>query len=116
MITKVKGTGIELTDAIKQYVDEKFSDLTKFFDNIQSMDIDIGMRSQHHHKGKIFYAEINVLVPGREIRIVKDSEDLYKAIDKVRDHLKNELKEFKERLRHKDKKTLRGQKEYKIED
>ena len=116
MITKLKGTGIELTDAIKQYVEEKFGGMTKFFDNIQSADIDIGMRSQHHHKGKIFYAEINAHVPGKDIRIVKDSEDLYKAIDQVRDHLKNELKEFKEKLRHKDKKKLRGQKEYKIEE
>ena len=55
-------------------------------------------------------------VPGKEIRIVKDSEDLYKAIDQVKDHLKNELKKFKEKLRHKDKKKLRGQKEYKIEE
>ena len=116
MILKVKGTGIELTDAIRQYAEEKFSDMTKFFDNIQNADIDIGLRSQHHQKGKIFYAEINVSVPGKEIRIVKDSEDLYKAIDKVKDHLKSELKEFKERLRHKDKKVLRGQKEYKLEE
>lgn len=116
MIIKVKGTGIELTDAIKQYAEEKFGDLTKFFDNIQSVDIDIGMRTHHHQKGKVFYAEVNIGVPGKELRVVKDSEDLYKAMDKVKDHLKSELKEFKEKLRRKDKEVLRDSKEYKIEE
>ncbi len=112
MNINIKGTGIELTDAIKQYVNEKFGDLDKFFDNIQRFDIDIGKRSVHHNKGKIFYAEANVHVPGKDIRVVKDTEDLYKAIDKVRDHLKGELKELKEKLRRKDKKGLRECKEY----
>ncbi len=116
MILNINGTGIDLTPAIKQYVEEKFEDLEKFFDNIQNADVDIGMNSQHHNKGKIFYAEINVSVPGKEIRVVKESEDLYKAVDKVKDHVKNELKEYKEKLRRKDKKELRDVKEYNAED
>ena len=116
MTINIKATGMEMTDAIKQYAEDKFEDLIKFFGNIQHMDIDIGMRSHHHHKGKIFYAELNVSVPKKEmIRVVKEADDLYKAIDKVRDHLKSELKEFKEKLKTKDKKQLRGQKEYKEE-
>lgn len=103
---------MELTEPIKQYVNEKFGDLDKFFDNIQRADIDIGMRTQRHKKGKIFYAEANIHVPGKDIRVVKDTENLYKAIDKVRDHLKSELKELKEKMRRKDKKVLRARKEY----
>jgi putative sigma-54 modulation protein len=112
MLININATGMELTEPIKQYVNEKFGDMDKFFDNIQRTDIDVGMRTQHHNKGKIFYAEANVHVPGKDIRIVKDTEDLYKAIDKVRDHLKNELKEFKEKMRRTDKKVLRAQKGY----
>lgn len=114
MNINIKGTGIELTDAIKQNVEDKFGDMDKFFDNIQKIDIDVGKRSEHHNKGKIFYAEANVHVPGKDIRVVKESEDLYKAIDKVRDHLKSELKEYKEKLRRKDKQELRGTKEYDV--
>jgi len=112
MNLNINGTGIDLTGAIKQYVEEKFGDLDKFFDNIQRADVDIGKRGEHHNKGEIFYAEANVHVPGKDIRIVKDSEDLYKAIDKVKDHLKSELKEYKEKLRRKDKKEIRETKEY----
>ena len=116
MNLNINGTGIDLTVGLKTFVEEKFSEMDKFFDNIQRADVDIGMITHHHNKGKIYYAEVNVHVPGRNIRVVKESEDLYKAIDKVRDHLKNELKEYKEKLRRKDKKELRGVKEYRAEE
>ncbi len=114
MNTNIKGTGITLTDAIKDYAEEKIGGLVKFFDNIQSADIDVGMQSHHHLKGKVYYAEVNLSVPGKVIRVVKESEDLYKAIDKVKDHLKVELEKMKEKMRRKDKKVLRSEKEYQV--
>ena len=83
-----------------------------FFDNIIHIDADVGMRSTHHNKGKIYYAEVNVQIPGKLVRVEKDAEDLYKAIDKVKDHMKVELEKVKGKMRHKDKEELRGQKEY----
>jgi ribosome-associated translation inhibitor RaiA len=75
------------------------------------------MESNHHNKGKIYYAEVNLDIPGHPtIRVVKESEDLYKAIDKVKDHLKVELDSAKEKMRRKDKEEIRGQKEYVLED
>ncbi|MEK7644509.1 MAG: ribosome-associated translation inhibitor RaiA [Patescibacteria group bacterium] len=112
MIINLHGTGIELTEALKDYAETKISGLVKFFDNITNATIDIGMRSQHHQKGKIFYAEVNLSVPRRVIRVVKEAEDLYKAIDKVKDHLKVELESMKGKMREKDKKEIRSQKEY----
>lgn len=112
MIINIHGTGIELTPAMKQYAEEKIGGLTKFFENIRQADIDIGIRTHHHNKGKIFYAEANLHVPGELVRVEKDSEDLYKAIDKVKDHLKVDLEKRKEKMRQKDKKSLREQKEY----
>lgn len=112
MTINIQGTGIELTDAIKQYAEEKIEGLTKFFDNIQQADIDVGIRSHHHHKGRVFYAEVNLSVPGRMVRVVKEGEDLYKAIDKVKDHLKVELGKIKGKMRERDRQGLRGQKEY----
>ena len=112
MQIKIKGTGLELTEAIKNYAEEKIENLTKYFDNIQSADIDVGLNSHHHQKGKIYYAEVNLSVPGQLVRVSKECEDLYKAIDKVRDHLKVELEKMKEKMRSRDKKVLRGEKEY----
>lgn len=111
----IQGTGIELTEAIKQYAEEKAQSLEKYFDNIQQADIDVGMNSHHHNKGNIYYAEINLSVPGKLVRVVKESEDLYKAIDKVRDHLKVELEKMKGKMNEIDREGLRDQKGYQEE-
>ena len=112
MTITLHGTGIEMNDKLRLYAEEKIRSLEKFFDNIQKAEIDIGVRNHHHQKGKIYYAEVNVHVPRRVMRIVKEAEDLYKAIDKVRDHYKVEFDKMKGKLRAKDKKVLRENKIY----
>lgn len=114
MIINIQGTGIDLTEAIKNYAQEKISGLEKFFDNIRQADIDVGLTNNHHQKGKIYFAEVNLHVPGQIVRVTRECEDLYKAIDKVKDHLKQELQKMKEKMRGKNKKVLRAEKEYKV--
>ncbi|PIZ95312.1 MAG: ribosomal subunit interface protein [Candidatus Magasanikbacteria bacterium CG_4_10_14_0_2_um_filter_37_12] len=112
MLIITQATGVDMTDAIKEYVEEKIGGLEKYFDNIQKAEVDVGMHSHHHQKGKVYYAELNLYVPGKMIRMVKEAEDLYKAIDKVKDHMKVELEKLKGKMRDKDKKVLRDQKCY----
>lgn len=110
----IRATGIELTDAIRLYAEEKFQTLTRYFNNIQKVDIDVGMRTHHHKQGKIYYAEVNVSVPGKLVRVERDAEDLYKAVDKVRDHMKVELNDLQEKMSEKDRGSIRGNKQYVI--
>ena len=116
MIIKLKCTNIEATDPIKIYAEEKLGELDKFFDNIQFVDIDIGMTTHHHKKGKVYYAECNVSVPGKLLRVVKESDDLYKAIDKVKDHYKDLLEQMQGKMKRKDKEMLRETKSYPVEE
>lgn len=113
MIITIHGTGIELTDANKAYVLKKLLSLEKFFNKVTKVEIDLGLRTHHHQKGKVYYAEVNMHVPGSLVRVVKDSEDLYKAIDLVKDHLKIGLESLKEKRLKLNKKVIRGSKEYK---
>jgi len=112
MIINIHGTNIELTAALKEYAEDKVRSFSKFFGNIRQADIDLGLRSHHHQKGKIFYAEVNLHVPNRILRVVKDAEDVYKAIDKVKDHFKIELEKTKGKMRNKNKRVLRDKKGY----
>lgn len=114
MTITIRATGMELTDAIRQYAEEKFEKLTKYFNNIQKVDIDVGMRTHRHQQGNIYFAEVNVSVPNKLVRIERDAEDLYKAIDKVKDHLKVELNELQQKMSFRDKGSIRGNKEYPI--
>lgn len=112
MIITIHGTGIELTDAIKGYALKKVVALEKFFQKVTKVEVDLGMRTHHHQKGKVYYAEANVYMQGGLVRVSKDAEDLYKAIDSVKDHLKIELDSVKEKKRTKNKTAIRKNKEY----
>ena len=81
--------------------------------------VNVGVENHHHLKGKIFVCECKLEVPGKDLFAGKNEKTLYKAIDKVRDYLESELKKHKTTRREKDKKdkrSVRDQKEYKIEE
>ncbi|MDO8618189.1 MAG: ribosome-associated translation inhibitor RaiA [Candidatus Uhrbacteria bacterium] len=98
MTLNISHHGIELTPAIKQYVEEKMESLKKYFDSIRHIDVEVGISNHHHRKGNIFECKTVVQVGGEVIRMEKEADDLYKAIDKVRDHLRAELSDWKKRL------------------
>lgn len=112
MIINVQAIGTDMTDAINQYAREKAESLAKYFDNIISIDVKCGLLSNHHQSGKIYFAEMNVKVPGTSLHVKKEAADLYKSIDKVRDHLKVEFEKMKGKMRDKDREVLRDQKSY----
>ncbi|GMU74103.1 MAG: hypothetical protein AMXMBFR44_3020 [Candidatus Campbellbacteria bacterium] len=97
----LKASGIDLTPALRSYVDDKMKALEKFIDpNIAAQaDVEIGQTTHHHQSGKIFRCEINLVVPGDLIRVVAQEEDLYAAIDVAKDELLDKVR------KRKDKKT-----------
>lgn len=97
--TKIKATNTTLTEAITNYVNLKLGKgvLEKFAGSyeILSVEVDIGKTTEHHNNGEIFRAEVNVAVKGKILRAVSDKEDLYAAIDDVRDEIIKVLKDTK---------------------
>jgi putative sigma-54 modulation protein len=87
MNINIKTTNITLTDAIAQYVDKRLEKITKLVGNDSSIkcDIELARTTAHHHKGEIFRAEIHLIGPGMNIYTTSDKEDLYAAIDEMRD-------------------------------
>lgn len=113
MNININFTGIEATNAIKEYITEKVESLTTYFEDISSADVDVGMSSSHHNKGKIYYAEFKIQIPSKpSLYIRKDAEDLYKAIDKVKDHMKVELEKIKGKMNYIDREQVRSERAY----
>lgn len=103
MQIKIKATQIELTDSIRNYIQEKMDMLDKYLGDIvvTNCDFEIEKTKSNQNKGKIFRAEANLSVPGEMIRVEKTANDLYKSIDKVKDHLPRSIKRYKEKRRDK---------------
>lgn len=97
MKISIKSTNFELTPAIRQYVEMKISSLEKFSDNIIQAFVEVELISYHHNRGKIYRAEVQLKMPGKSIRVEKTESDLYKAIDKVKDHIRQEIVEKKKK-------------------
>ena len=94
MNTRVKGTNITLTPAISAYVDKRIAKLGKLVGGDPSImcDVELGKTSAHHQKGDIFRAEIHVVGAGLDAYASAEHEDLYAAIDEVRDDIVRDLR------------------------
>lgn len=98
MTINIRAHDMELTQAIRDYAEEKMQSLEKFLDSIRHIDIEVGRASGHHHKGDVYECRVNVQIGGEVVQVERESEDLYKAIDKVRDHMRVELTEWKRKM------------------
>lgn len=99
----LKATKLEMTEAIAAYAQEKIDMLDKFLGDIQVLNLDMELEKSvgSQNKGEIFRAEINLEIPGELLRVEKTEDDLYKAIDKVKDHMEEVIISYKEKLRDK---------------
>ncbi|PIP34725.1 ribosomal subunit interface protein [Candidatus Falkowbacteria bacterium CG_4_10_14_0_2_um_filter_41_15] len=99
MQVRIKASKIKLTDAIANYINEKLEMVEKYLNHVKVLNCDFEIEKSigSQHKGDIFRAEINLQVPGEILRVEKTESDLYKAIDKVKDHLTEVVKKYKEK-------------------
>jgi len=101
MIVSLKGTGIEIVESIRDYLDEKIVGLAeKLFkkeDELIKLDLEVGRVTRHHKQGKVFRAEANLSIGSRNLYADAVGENLNEAIDLLEEELEKEIKKFKER-------------------
>jgi len=100
MKIRIKGTKIELTSKIKDYVQLKMDMLDKYLGDVKVLncDVEIDMPVGNQKTGDIYRAEVNLQVPKTILRVEKTEKDLFKAIDKVKDHLARSITKYKEKM------------------
>lgn len=91
MIKKiVKGTGIDLTEAIHSAVDKVVVALDKYSDPKDTgalVEIEVSKTSNHHRSGDIFRAEVNFHSKIGSLRAEVSKDDLYVALTGVKDEI-----------------------------
>jgi ribosomal subunit interface protein len=99
MKINTKFTGIEMTQAISDYLAKRLGALEKFIngDETVMVDVELGKTTNHHKSGDIFRAEINLHGKGRSFRAVSSKPDLYAAIDEAKDEMARELSANKDK-------------------
>lgn len=88
-----------LTPSIEDYIHKKLESLEKFLsgfnEELTKIEIELGRTTSRHRTGDIFRAEINLSVGSKLFRVESEQDDLFAAIDEVRDDLEQEIKKFK---------------------
>jgi putative sigma-54 modulation protein len=106
MNINIKATNIELTPAIANYVHNKISTVEKYLPTSSEAsdlkasiiaNVEVGKKSQHHKSGKVFKAEVHLTGDGLDIYAVSDQDDLYAAIDVVKDEVVHNLVQLKDK-------------------
>lgn len=97
MNINLKGTNISLTPAITEYTNKRLSKISKIlsWDPSAQCDVELAKTTQHHQKGDIFKAEIHIVGANKNHYASVEKDDLYAAIDFVRDDILRELKATK---------------------
>lgn len=93
MKINTKATNISLTPAISEYIDKKIGMLEKFFHGPEEVliNVEVGKTTRHHKSGNVFMAEIHITAHSEEYYATTETEDLYAAIDMVKDDIVREL-------------------------
>ncbi len=100
MTINIQGVGVELTEAIKDYINKKVSGLEKFIRNKEGdilIDVEIGKTSNKHKQGELFKTEININFSGKKFYTISDKEDLYASIDDAKEEIEYQLVQSKDR-------------------
>ena len=101
-IISIKATNTELTPAIAEYVRKRIAMLDKVVDAEDTsarVSVEVGKTTHHHQKGDLFRAEFNVHIAGHDFRAAAEKDDLYAAIDEVRDEIIREVTGYKDKRR-----------------
>jgi len=95
MNLSVSGHHLEVTPALRSYVQAKIARVTRHFDHVIDAHV---ILTADKLKQK---AEVTLHVPGKELHCASEEGDLYAAIDVLADKLDRQVLKYKDKLLHK---------------
>ncbi|MFD1431703.1 ribosome hibernation-promoting factor, HPF/YfiA family [Lacticaseibacillus yichunensis] len=94
----VRGENIEVTDAIRSYVEKRISKLNKFFESSVEATAHVNLKVYPDKTGKV---EVTIPLNYLTLRAEETSPDLYASIDLVTDKLERQVRKFKTKINRK---------------
>jgi len=86
------GHHVEITDALRQYVNSKMEKLERHFDSVTDIHVVLSVEKLRQK------AEATLHLSGNNLHADSTDEDMYAAIDALADKLDRQLKKHKEKV------------------
>ncbi len=98
----VRGENIEVTQAIRDYVEKKIGKLEKYFTNVPESTAHVNLKVYSDKTAKV---EVTIPLPYLVLRAEETSPDLYGSIDLVVDKLERQIRKYKTKINRKSRET-----------
>ncbi|AST93330.1 ribosome hibernation-promoting factor, HPF/YfiA family [Sutcliffiella cohnii] len=93
----VRGENIEVTPAIREYVESKIGKIKRYFDSTETVECKVNLKVNNNTQ-KI---EVTIPMTGLVLRAEERHSDLYAAIDLVVDKLERQIRKHKTKVNRK---------------
>ncbi|AQW21834.1 ribosomal subunit interface protein [Lentilactobacillus curieae] len=98
LIFNIRGENIEVTQAIREYVEKRISKLEKYFDDDAKNTAHVNLKVYPNKQAKV---EVTIPLPYLTLRAEEMSNDLYASIDLVTDKLERQIRKYKTKVNRK---------------
>ncbi|WP_170008210.1 ribosome hibernation-promoting factor, HPF/YfiA family [Bacillus fonticola] len=91
----IRGENMELTEALKEYVEKKVGKLERYFNESPDANVHVNLKVRPDKTAKV---EITIPLPNLLLRAEEDNADMYAAIDLIIDKLERQIRKHKTRV------------------
>lgn len=92
----LNGRNIDITQALRDYVEEKIGRIVRHNDQIMKIEVTLGVTKnpsvQNNH-----YAEVSCILNGAKVHVQEEAQSMYASIDLLADKLDRQVKKQKEK-------------------
>jgi len=88
----ISGHHIEMTEALKAHVRERFEKIESHFDTITDIHCILTVEGDRH------IAEATVQVPGKRLFAMSENGDMYESVDKLAHKMNRMVRQHKEKM------------------
>lgn len=98
----IRGENIEVTDAIRDYVESKLAKIEKYFVEENEIDTRVNLKVYREKTAKV---EVTILLGSMTLRAEDVSQDMYGSIDLVVDKIERQIRKNKTKIakKHREK-------------
>lgn len=94
----IRGENIEVTPALREYVEKKIGKLEKYFNNTPNATVYVNLKVYNDKTSKV---EVTVPMPNLVLRAEERKADMYAAIDTITDKLERQIRKHKTKVNRK---------------
>ncbi|MGX7395075.1 MULTISPECIES: ribosome hibernation-promoting factor, HPF/YfiA family [Carnobacterium] len=94
----IRGENIEVTAAIRSYVEKKVSKIERYFTDVPESTAHVNLKTYSDKTAKV---EVTIPLPYLVLRAEETSPDLYGSVDLVVDKLERQMRKYKTKINRK---------------